>query len=469
MQIKAPIFEILPANPFSHDLLHRQEIANLLTELLMSTEDPLVLCINASWGQGKTTFIKMWRQDLINKGFHTLYFNAWENDFIDDALVSLIGEFESGLSELKATTKAKKYLEKAKKLGASIIKRTIPAGIKIATAGIVDVDKITEETLSKLTEKLAQEQIEKYTKSKKSISGFREQLSLFAEQIISTIESDCKKPIIIFIDELDRCRPTYAIEVLEKVKHFFNVPHVVFVLAVDKEQLGHSIKSIYGQGMNVDGYLRRFIDLDYTLPLPAKGAFCRAQFDRFGLGEFFKKRNCGETQYDSKQLEGIFSDFFVALNCTLREQEHCFSLLSLAIRATPENNYLYPLLLGTLIVLKIKKPDLYRNFLNGAIGPEEILSFFKSIPLCNELMNNNYGYAIEAHLMTCRSKSFDSNAVISRYMVTVDNPTATETEKHRASRIIELLKSFGFRNNCGILNSLVAKIDMVSKFNSGID
>lgn len=100
MKIKAPQIEVPKEEPFKNDLLGRKENAELLTELVRSADEPLVLFVNAKWGEGKTTFLRMWRQFLTNSGFKTLYFSAWENDFSDDALVSLIGELELGIEEL---------------------------------------------------------------------------------------------------------------------------------------------------------------------------------------------------------------------------------------------------------------------------------------------------------------------------------------------------------------------------------
>src|SRR5687767_920857 len=120
MKLKAPQFEIPPAEPFKNDLLKRELCAEQLTELLKSYEEPLVFCINATFGNGKTSFLKMWREHLKLQGFKTIYFNAWENDHSDDALASLIGEFSAGMKELNLTgtqaKKARQYLDQAKHL-----------------------------------------------------------------------------------------------------------------------------------------------------------------------------------------------------------------------------------------------------------------------------------------------------------------------------------------------------------------
>lgn len=299
MRLRAPEVEIPADSPFRNDLLGRKESAELLMELLRSTETPLVLCINAKWGEGKTTFLRMWLQLLRNTDFRALYFSAWENDFSDDALISLIGELSAGIDELSLGStearEAKKHLSKAKKLGAHLLKKGIPTAVKLATAGILDLEQATEDALAGLGEKLVKEQIEDYEKSKKTIMQFRQELAKVAEKITSVHADQQRLPLVVIIDELDRCRPLFAIEVLEKAKHFFSVQNVVFVLAVDREQLGHSIRTQYGTKTDIDGYLKRFIDLDYNLPIPEKGVFCRAQFVRFGLREFFEKRRGHES------------------------------------------------------------------------------------------------------------------------------------------------------------------------------
>lgn len=67
---------------------------------------------------------------------------------------------------------------------------------------------------------------------------------------------------MFFIDELDRCRPTFAIELLERIKHLFDIQNIVFVLSIDKEQLEASTAAAYGSAINAPEYLRRFIDLE---------------------------------------------------------------------------------------------------------------------------------------------------------------------------------------------------------------
>ena len=138
------------------------------------------------------------------------------------------------------------------------------------------------------------------------------------------------KPLVFIIDELDRCRPSFSIEVLEKAKHFFNVENIIFVLGADKEQLGSFHKSsIWTIDLNVNGYLRRFIDLDYVLPPPNKGLFVKVLFKKLAFNEYFSSKTGSETRYEGKQCFRNVAELFELYNLTLREQEHCCHFLSI--------------------------------------------------------------------------------------------------------------------------------------------
>jgi hypothetical protein len=469
MLLKAPPLEIPANNPFEKDQLGREKCALALTELLKSSADPLVLSVNAPWGEGKSTFAMMWRQMLRNERFKTLYFNAWENDFSNDALVSIISELDLGIQELSEGLNEKKvvidHLNKAKKVGVKLIKRSLPTALKIATAGLVNVDELTDEALANLSEKLAEDQIKQYESSKQSVNGFREQLLNISSAISEHDENGKQLPLVIIVDELDRCRPTYAINVIEAIKHFFSVKNIVYVLAIDKEQLGHSIRSMYGSGMDVEGYLKRFIDIDFNLPIPDSTKFCKAQFERFGLLAYFKARNQQHSQYDLSNIQQIFSDLFLALNLSLREQERVFTTLSLAIRTTPERFKLYPHLLSFLIILKIKNNGLYADFVRGKKNSSDLMDYIKLTPKGKEFAVDHYGTVIEALLLCCRTRHIEVTDLTKPYEEILANSNVP-LEKERANKIINLLRSYELRDDFGVLSYIVNKIDLVSNFDN---
>jgi hypothetical protein len=462
MKLKAPDIEIPPADPFKNDLLGRRESANALTELICTTQEPLVLSINASWGEGKTTFLKMWRQMLENKEVKTLYFNAWENDFSDEAFVSLIGELEFGIEglSLKSPDESKEQLLKAKKFASSLIRRGIPTAVKLATAGLVNLDELSEVAIAEYGEKLAEEQVRHYEDSKKSVKGFKQALSDLATAI-----SDAEKPLplVILIDELDRCRPLYAVQILEAVKHFFSVPNVVFVLALDRKQLGYSICSMYGAGMDVSGYLRRFIDIDYNLPHPKKGAFSKAQFARFGVIDLLKKRTTRDSPYEFDNLDTIFSELFEILGCSLREQERSFALLSMAIRTTPTNYPIHPILLGALIILKIKNHELYKDFVQKKVVYSDVLIFIGNTPAGKAFLSGHHGSVLEAFLACSASRHHEASDISQKYSTVFMN-SADEIEKARAQKVLNVINTLISEDRYGTLEYLVGKIDLASNF-----
>jgi predicted KAP-like P-loop ATPase len=219
------------------------------------------MAVNNKWGTGKTTFIKMWKQLLMNEGFKTIYFNAWENDFQDDVIIALLAEI-GNIKGTKSEVEYKSVLKKAKpligKAGLGLIKGLLK---KIGADEMLQaiIDGTAEVTIDGI-----EKEIDNYTNRKKGIEGFREEL----EKLALSIGND--KPLIFIIDELDRCRPNYAVEVLEKIKHLYSVPGIVFILAIDKEQLSHAIKGVYGSDkIDANNYLRRFIDIEYTIPDPS--------------------------------------------------------------------------------------------------------------------------------------------------------------------------------------------------------
>ena len=121
--------------------------------------------------------------------------------------------------------------------------------------------------------------------AKQSVQEFKAVLRRMAEKS----KEATKRPLIVMIDELDRCRPTYAIEVLEVAKHSFSVENIVFVLAINRSELAHSIQVIYGDRFDAEGYLRRFFDIEFQLPDPDRGALIDAMFVSIGLDSYLQR------------------------------------------------------------------------------------------------------------------------------------------------------------------------------------
>ncbi|RIJ46310.1 hypothetical protein D1614_19080 [Maribellus luteus] len=398
MILKHRELDIPPENPFANCKLKRYRYAQALTDIVTNYSDGFVLAINNEWGTGKTTFVKMWKQYLHNQGFETLYFNAWENDFENGALAALMAE----LSTLQDES-TKEIFKKVLKTGAKLAKSAIPILLKAAAAKYLDKDEL-KDLLAEVTDsanELLHIQIEEYTTKKKGLVEFKESLSTYIR------ETSGEKPIVFIIDELDRCRPDYAVEVLEKVKHFFDVPGIVFVLSIDKTQLGHAVRGHYGsEKIAAEEYLRRFIDIEYSIPEPEITEWVEYLFEYFGFLEFYEnipKRNSQE-EYDA--FRKILKYLFIKQRLSLRMHEKIFAQASIAFK-TFGRSQVIPAVFIFLIYIKTYHEELYKSIRNVELTPQQLLDSIEEL-LKNFISDDvrHHFLNMEAQLITLYDNTF---------------------------------------------------------------
>jgi len=176
-----------------------------------------------------------------------------------------------------------------------------------------------------------------------------------------------KQKLIIMVDELDRCRPTYAVEILEKINHFFNAKGVVFILGIDERQIANAMASVYGPKLDTDGYLRRFFDWRFKLPIPSSyqfNQFLSLQFDIENLPNIWQKNfgiESNSIYYRHADFLKAISGVSDALSLSLRQQEQNFTEINFYLR-TLQSGYTslaYPL--GTLVPLRSMNPELFEK------------------------------------------------------------------------------------------------------------
>jgi hypothetical protein len=374
MNIKHSEIEIEKENPFANCKLDRQKYSEVLTNIINSYPYGFVLALNNKWGTGKTTFVKMWEQDLKNNNFQTLYFNAWENDFENNPLTALMGELKT-LTTKETEPEFKKTLKKA-----SILTKNIAPIIAKAIADrYIDTDAIKDAIVgvTKGLSDVFENEVNEYATKKKSISDFRLSLSEF---IANTNEG---KPLVFIIDELDRCRPNYAVSILEQIKHFFSVPNIVFVLSIDKEQLGNAIKGVYGSDeIDADEYLRRFIDLEFSIPEPEVDIFYKYLYDYFKYDEFFllpDRLNSYELKSDKSNFLETCKLLFTNSKVPLRQQEKIFAHTRLALRSFATNMYVTPHVFILLAFIKIRHNNFYEELKSKQLTINEVQERFLKI------------------------------------------------------------------------------------------
>ena len=217
---------------------------------------------------------------------------------------------------------------------------------------------------------LLEDRLTQYETGRESIDEFRTTLEGLAADVA---KENNDLPLVVMIDELDRCRPSYAVELLEVAKHLFSVDGIIFVLSLDRAQLAHSVRSIYGNEFGASGYLRRFFDIDYRLPDPDTGAFVDAAFDSIGLDAFYARTKDQEARSLSHQLSELMKRFFGTLDVSLRDVEQAIHRLGLVLATLPDDKKMFGLTAGVLLVLRAWRPELYRDFVDGRSSAEKIV------------------------------------------------------------------------------------------------
>lgn len=389
MRIYPPALEIGDQEGFDQekDLFGRAGLASGMTHLMQSVENPLVVALDGPWGSGKTTFLKMWAGELRKAGFPVVFFDAFENDYVEDAFAAIARELVELIDEStsKQELDGKAFYEKASEMGVLLLKGGAKIGAKMAvraaTAGFASSNDLQDvvsdlETEAEAVADFYMKQIlEEPKKQKATIEGFKQSL----EKLPSLLSEKPDKPLVFIIDELDRCKPHFALEIIERIKHFFSVNNVHFVLGVHMDQLINSVKYAYGSEIDGNLYLQKFINLTVNLIIKNQDND-RSDLKRYGeylaksLGLYYREdgyvRSSAETIIRIVNLEqGGF-----------RTVERAFTILAVAMAMTPEKHLKVGVIIGGLIMMKLLKPRLFVKAKAGTLNLNEVKDFLRFEP-----------------------------------------------------------------------------------------
>lgn len=363
------------------DLLDRQSDAQFLIDFLVrrvgerqaaGLTKSYVLNLNAKWGQGKTYFLKRLAQQLEADGYLAVYVNAWEDDHAEDPLIAVISAIDTVMkSHFKKKKKLKEAWDVAKRSGVEIAITAAKRGLsKLAKKAIGEgVDEIADlmdqgsveespngeddsadstddnadigKDINKLLDRQAEKILKRFSDSRRSISRFRNDLGSLLASIGD--EEAPHAPLFVLIDELDRCRPTYALALLERVKHIFDVDDCIFIIATDSEQLRCLINTVYGTNFDSGRYLLRFFDRAYEFEQPELEDFIANLFHQHQIDG--KLLSCPP----SNEHQIFFLGMMQAFDLSLRDAEQCVDMLRTIItvwqyKAKIELLYMMPLI-----------------------------------------------------------------------------------------------------------------------------
>ena len=196
------------------------------------------------------------------------------------------------------------------------------------------------------------------------------------EQLGAQVRSDTGQPLVFIIDELDRCRPTFAIELLERVKHIFDVGNIVFVFGINRSDLVKSLESVYGE-IDAGTYLRRFFDMEFTLPEPDPPRFCAYLVTRYGLDTFLANQRDRDSR-NPPEVAHVVSFTLGAMGLSLRDMDYCMRLLALASRDSEAELAPALELFVTLVALRIANQALYRDFVGGVARGADVINYINA-------------------------------------------------------------------------------------------
>ena len=463
MKYRLPELEVSSDSPFQYDTLERKPLVEFLASLIGRLEGPFVLALDSPWGTGKTTIVKMLQARLAMDQIKCVYFNAWKVDYVTDPLVALVSALDDiHLTDDGAEAAFRGHLKTAKKITSAVAKRAVVAGFKAATLGILDIEDDLEKMAADAAGEVAGNLVDAFQKEKQALEKFRGEV----EKAIKQFKAAGKKEtLVFFIDELDRCRPTFAIEMLERIKHLFDVPNIVFVLSIDKSQLEASTAAVYGEKINAPEYLRRFIDLEYGIPMVQSKKFTKTLLTRFELDAEFSKRNGQQTRYDKDNFVDTFTGLADVHDMSLRARERCIARLCVVMEQTPPNHFLDPFLLALLMVLRLKNAILFSRLCSGIDGPDEAMQYLLGLPGGQNLVAGRSGLVIEAYLIAADPNQDRSGARRLALTRQADENDVSDppTVKSRARELTEMRRHIfsGFRNSVSLAN-IASKIDLAA-------
>jgi hypothetical protein len=373
---------------FTEDKLERAKYAKFLTKYLKSTSyDDVtdthlnyVLNLNSEWGAGKSYFLRRWANDLEVK-HPVVYIDAWKQDYSEDPLMTVIS---SMISQLKDQAPKSVEAFKAPKKLIGLLKAAAPAlarGITKRYLGIDPVkimesddevdqgDPIDDENgkpidMGIAASKVVEHLISEHDAKSKAIESLK---ITVGQWVKSVIENEKYGPAFIFIDELDRCRPSYAVEMLETIKHIFDIQGVIFVVATDTEQLQHAVKAIYGEGFDARTYLARFFDSRFSLKSPNFDNLLEVHCQKQKLSkEYFDEldilvwpQNDGY-QLTLDNITVVLNSFGLSARAAIQVTEKVIAITS----NLDKNSKLDVLMLTTLLCIRDKDEGLYEEVIN---------------------------------------------------------------------------------------------------------
>ena len=463
MAIKS--FELEPTrdnllSTLTRDLLSRNESVWQFARFCDAQDGKCSIAIDAKWGQGKTFFVRHVQLLLdsfneftdsaskeeratIKRAFSRyighgekaielqpqvcVYYDAWANDNDSDPILSLVYEIVTRTAQHYSFKKSADCLKAAATISDFFTGRN--------AADIVAMAK-DRELLSELKTQ-------------------REIHDIVAEFLESLLYEQGNR-LVVFVDELDRCKPSYAVHLLERIKHYFSNDRITFVFSVNVDELQHVIKCYYGEGFDACRYLDRFFDYRIALP-PAQ---MLRYYQEIGL------------ENGSWIFESVCKAVIETYSFGLREIEKYYRMAKVAafkpthdrsFSGFPEGNAMeFSLCIIVPIILGLRMADinLYNDFIAGK-NPQPLIDVMGNRDIahgiCNALLGRDETYAenqngkttvnLPDKLRSAYTALFDDSSRTDWGEAHIGNCTFSQRTKDETLRATSLLSEYASYDN----------------------
>jgi len=449
------------------DKFQRKDFADRLTKVISTFypfyNDAFVLSLNAEFGSGKTTFLEMWKHDLEQKNYKVISINAWETDFDEEPLIPIISALLDGVGDGHDNVKEalKGALGGAALIANDVFSHWTGVDLKKAMEGAeVEASRNNIKNLGDLLYK-------EFSFKKKAYKTIRQELS-------SYLESLEQKPLVIFVDELDRVRPDYAVKFLEAIKHIFSVQGVCFVLAVDRVQLEKSVKQLYGD-IDFENYYRRFVTREANLPSVIKGDLL--PFIESLMKNFFQEKSPLVIRFQFEKnhhydITHTVSAICKAFDFRAREIETLFRIFFqfMAIERDSKVSWFCVQVTLILIAFFIKNKHLYHNIGRAEFVPSELFDYIKTSNFSDMSQSSWDKTIIWACLKACmRENQPDELNQIADFALEVDGrvSSALTLDEQRAEMIKSLSNAraeFGHLSEQSVFQQIYSRLENWQEF-----
>jgi energy-coupling factor transporter ATP-binding protein EcfA2 len=347
------------STPFDSSAINYEKFGEQLLRVLTDLAEGAVIAIDGPWGSGKTYFGKNFVGLLEKNGWKVTYVDAFAFDYVEDPFIFLASAIRSQVSDTKIRSN---FLSAAGEVGKALLPVAAKALIKVGTANLVDIEKAEEalaDAAGSAAEKAVEARIKEFEKEKKSFDKFKERLA----ELAAKTKEQTGHPLVVFVDELDRCRPDFAVRTLERIKHLFDVPCVSFVLLLHRIQLQYAVQGLYGM-IDAEAYLRKFIHFNLALPFRQKdrGEIAVTAYARYLAG----KISLGDAQPKLRRFVQMLECLAPGLHMTLRDIERAF-LTFILHRVNPRTFDALVDVLAYAICLKVMNSELYNQVLRREV------------------------------------------------------------------------------------------------------